>query len=112
MGLRTKSPARIVWDDFCDVESLEDRVHPNGAALGMARKISSKDLQDFVEGRLSKKDQARVQAFLRRNLGIEKKIEALRKQADLTRELGKLLLDEPVPSHLLDFVNSKRRTQK
>jgi anti-sigma factor RsiW len=74
----------------------------------MARKVSNKELQDFVEGRLSQKDLSRVQAFLRKNPEIENKLEALRKQAETTRNLGKLLLDEPVPPHLMDFINSKR----
>jgi anti-sigma factor RsiW len=63
----------------------------------MARKVSNKELQDFVEGRLSQKDLSRDQAFLRKNPEIENKLEALRKQAEMTRNLGKMLLDEPVP---------------
>lgn len=80
----------------------------------MARKISDRNLQDFIEGRLGKKDQARVRAFLRKNPEVRVRVEALRKQADLTRHLGKLLLSEPVPPHLTDFVlrNSNRRTGK
>jgi len=80
----------------------------------MARKVSHRVLQDYIEGRLGKKDQARVRAFLRKNPEIRTRVETLRKQADLTRDLGKLLLSEPVPSHLTDLVvrNSNRRTGK
>ena len=80
----------------------------------MPRKVSDRELQDYIEGRLGKKDQARVRAFLRTNPEIQARVETLRKQADLTRDLGKLLLSEPVPSHLTDFVvrNANRRTGK
>ena len=74
----------------------------------MARKVSNKELQDFVEGRLSQEDLSRIHAFLRKNPEIGTKLKALRRQAKMIRNLGNLLLDEPVPPYLMDFNNSKR----
>ena len=80
----------------------------------MVRKVSERDLQDFIEGRLVKKDQSRVRAYLQTDPEIRMRVEKLRKQADMMRTLGKLMMSEPLPAHLTDFIrgNSRRRTGK
>jgi hypothetical protein len=45
---------------------------------------------------------------LRKNPELKSKLDALRRQAEMIRNLGNLLLDEPVPPHLMDFFISKR----
>lgn len=80
----------------------------------MVRKVSTRDLQDFVEGRLVKKDQSRVRAYLQTDPEIRMRVEKLRKQADMMRAFGKLIMSEPIPAHFTDFVrgNPRRRTGK
>ncbi|MEO8559648.1 MAG: hypothetical protein ABI439_11340 [Rhodospirillales bacterium] len=72
------------------------------------KKISSADLQDFIEGRLSNDREATVQDYLRHNPTEARRVETLRQQAARLRQLGNTMLDEPVPDQLLDVLKRLR----
>jgi anti-sigma factor RsiW len=73
----------------------------------MSRKVTQQDLQDFVERRLAAADENRVLSYLRKRPDIEASTLKLRNQADLMRNLGRLILSEPVPPHLQSILLHK-----
>ena len=72
------------------------------------KKVSSADLQDFIEGRLTADREAMVSDYLRRNPSEAKRVDTLRQQAARLRQLGSTMLDEPVPDQLLDVLKKLR----
>lgn len=70
----------------------------------MHDQITPDDLQDYIEGRLSRNDEARVEAYLRLNPAEAVHVELLRQQARYLRKLGEDIVQEPVPDHLLELV--------
>jgi anti-sigma factor RsiW len=73
----------------------------------MPRRVSSRKLQDYVEGRLEQSQLAEVEAYLKANPEIAVRVEKLRLQARRTRKLGKTLLSEEIPQRLLDIIAKK-----
>lgn len=66
--------------------------------------VSADDLQDFIEGRLSKERRVEVEAYLQSHPAEARRVEALREQAGRLRRLGSEMLVEPVPSQFLDIL--------
>lgn len=75
----------------------------------MPRRVSSRDLEDYVEGRLAKPEIARVEAYLRENPVRAEKVEELRQQASRMKMFGKALLREEIPQRLLDAIPRKAK---
>jgi len=75
----------------------------------MPRRVSSRDLEDYVEGRLAKSEIARVETYLRENPVRAKKVEKLRQQANRLKMFGKALLMEEIPQRLLDAIPRKAK---
>lgn len=71
-------------------------------------KVSSADLQDFIEGRLAPERQQAVVDYLRHNPSEARRVETLRQQAERLRQLGQDMLNEPVPDQLLDVLKKLR----
>jgi len=74
----------------------------------MPRRVSSRKLQDYVEGRLAREDLARVEEYLRENSDIAAQVEKLREQARRMRKFGRALLSEDIPERLSDIIARKR----
>lgn len=66
--------------------------------------VTTLDLQDYLDGRLSAKRLVEVEAFLKRNPESAAEVVALRAQSMALRRLGAEILDEPVPDRLMDLV--------
>jgi anti-sigma factor RsiW len=66
-------------------------------------------MQDYVEGRLTKQEVARVEAYLRTNPDDAAKVEKLRQQASRMKLFGKALLREEIPQRLLDAIPRKAK---
>ena len=66
--------------------------------------VTTLDLQDYLDGRLSASRLVEVEAFLARNPQSAAEVEGLRSQAMVLRRLGSDILDEPIPDQLLDLV--------
>lgn len=75
----------------------------------MPRRVSSRELQDYVEGRLAKQEAARVEAYLRENPNGAARVEKLRQQANRMRLFGNALLREEIPQRLLDAIPRKAK---
>jgi hypothetical protein len=75
-----------------------------GRCGAMHDQITPDDLQDYIEGRLSPNNEARVEAYLRLNPAEAAHVELLRQQARYLRKLGEDIVQEPVPDHLLELV--------
>lgn len=73
-----------------------------------SKKVSSAELQDFIEGRLQSDREAVVSDYLRHNPAEAKRVQTLRQQAARLRQLGNTMLTEPVPDHLLDVLKKLR----
>lgn len=65
-------------------------------------------MQDFIEGRLAPERREAVMDYLRHNPSEARRVEALRQQAERLRQLGKDMLNEPVPAQLLDVLKKLR----
>jgi anti-sigma factor RsiW len=75
----------------------------------MPHRVSSREMQDYVEGRLTKQEVARVEAYLRTNPDDAAKVEKLRQQASRMKLFGKALLREEIPQRLLDAIPRKAK---
>lgn len=98
-----------------DVESDAGSGEPHSSKDGvrsgqeMPRRVSSRELQDYVEGRLAKQEAARVEAYLRENPNGAARVEKLRQQANRMRLFGNALLREEIPQRLLDAIPRKAK---
>jgi anti-sigma factor RsiW len=63
--------------------------------------IGDEDLSAYLDGALDPLRRARVEAAIRADRGLARKVEAYRAQEDGLRQLSAVILDEPVPEHLL-----------
>jgi anti-sigma factor RsiW len=73
------------------------------------RAITDADLQDYIEGRLDAAARAKVESRLKSDPRLAEEVERLRRQALKLQEIGKALLDEPIPKEMLDLIDKFRR---
>lgn len=73
------------------------------------RIITDADLQDYIEGRLDAAARAKVEARLAADSRLAREVERLRRQAVKLQEIGKKVLDEPIPKDMLDLIEKFRR---
>ena len=62
--------------------------------------FADRQLQDYVDGRLSERDRAAVAAYLLARPHVAAEVEAVRRQSEALEALGHEILDEPVPERL------------
>lgn len=58
-------------------------------------------LDDYLAGRMSAADTARLEHMIAENPELRLRVETLREQEEALRHLGAEILDEPVPEQLL-----------
>ena len=75
----------------------------------MPLRVSSRELQDYVEGRLAKQDCVRIEAYLRESPGCAAKVQKLREQAKRMKMFGRALMSEEIPQRLLDAIPRKAK---
>jgi hypothetical protein len=68
------------------------------------RAITDADLQDYIEGRLDSSQRAKVEARLASDPGLAEEVERLRRQAVRLQEIGKTMLNEPIPREMLELI--------
>ena len=68
------------------------------------RVITDADLQDYIEGRLDAAARAKVEARLANDPRLSAEVERLRRQAIKLQEMGKNVLDEPIPDDMLQLI--------
>ena len=66
--------------------------------------VTTLELQDYLDGRLSAKRRLEVEAFLARNPESAAELAALKSQSMALRRLGAEILEEPIPDRLMDLV--------
>jgi anti-sigma factor RsiW len=62
--------------------------------------LADHKIQDYIDGRLSERDQAAVAAYLLVHPDVAAEVEMLRRQNEALRGIGHEILDEPVPARL------------
>jgi anti-sigma factor RsiW len=62
--------------------------------------LADHKIQDYIDGRLSERDQAAVAAYLLVHPDVAAEIEMLRRQNEALRGIGQEILEEPVPARL------------
>lgn len=87
-----------------DISGADRRQQGSIGVVARHKPVSADDLQDFIEGRLSRERQAEVEAYLESHPVEARRVEALREQAGRLRRLGSDMLTEPVPSQFLDIL--------
>ena len=73
------------------------------------RAITDADLQDYIEGRLDPAQRAKVEARLATDARLAEEVERLRRQALKLQEIGKTLLEDPIPKEMLELIEKFRR---
>jgi anti-sigma factor RsiW len=73
------------------------------------RAITDADLQDYIEGRLDPASRKKVDDMLARDTRLAEEVARLRRQALKLQELGRTVLDEPIPQEMLDLIDKFRR---
>jgi anti-sigma factor RsiW len=66
--------------------------------------LKEHQIQDYIDGRLDERDRAHVTAYLLARPELASDVEALRRQNEALRGLGREILDEPVPARLGDVL--------
>jgi anti-sigma factor RsiW len=72
--------------------------------FSMVKAVSLDDLQDYIEGRLTGGEVARVEAYLHAHPAKQAQVDAMKRQASRLRKLGEDILSEPIPSQFLDIL--------
>lgn len=62
--------------------------------------FTDRQLQDYIDGRLSERDRATVAAYLLAHPDVAAEVDAVRRQNDALAALGQEILDEPIPERL------------
>jgi anti-sigma factor RsiW len=73
------------------------------------RAITDADLQDYIEGRLDPAARRRVDDMLAQDPRLAEEVARLRRQALRLQELGRSILNEPIPQEMLDLIEKFRR---
>lgn len=73
------------------------------------RAITDADLQDYIEGRLDPALRAKVENRLANDPRLAEEVARLRRQAVRLQEIGKTMLDEPIPKEMLDLIEKFRK---
>lgn len=73
------------------------------------RAITDADLQDYIEGRLDGAQRAKVEARLTTDAHLAEEVERLRRQALKLQEIGKTMLEDPIPKEMLELIDKFRR---
>jgi len=73
------------------------------------RAITDADLQDYIEGRLDPAQRAKVEARLATDARLAEEVERLRRQALKLQEIGKTMLEDPIPKEMLELIEKFRR---
>jgi len=73
------------------------------------RAITDADLQDYIEGRLDPAQRAKVEARLATDARLAEEVERLRRQALKLQEIGKTMLEDPIPEEMLELIEKFRR---
>ncbi|HLT01409.1 MAG TPA: hypothetical protein VK001_04490, partial [Geminicoccaceae bacterium] len=66
--------------------------------------FTDRQLQDYIDGRLSERDRASVAAYLLAHPDVAAEVETVRRQSEALRALGQEILDEPVPERLREVL--------
>ena len=67
--------------------------------------ITDADLQDYIEGRLDPAARRRVDDLLAKNASLAEEVSRLRQQAVKLQQIGRKVLDEPIPQEMLDLID-------
>lgn len=70
--------------------------------------LSDEKIQDYLDGRLSKRERSVVAAILIGNPDIRREVTELWLLNEMIRSLGQHILDEPVPDRLTEIVRTPR----
>ena len=73
------------------------------------RAITDADLQDYIEGRLDAEERAKVEARLATDALLAEEVERLRRQALKLQEIGRTMLEDPIPAEMLELIEKFRR---
>lgn len=73
------------------------------------RAITDADLQDYIEGRLDSAQRAKVEARLATDVLLAEEVERLRRQALKLQEIGRTMLEDPIPQEMLELIEKFRR---
>lgn len=71
--------------------------------------LADHKIQDYIDGRLDKCDQAAVAAYLLAHPSAAARVETLRRQNEALRGIGQEILDEPVPERLRGVLHRQRQ---
>jgi anti-sigma factor RsiW len=77
-----------------------------GAEMKKGAMITDADLQDYIEGRLHPSKQSRVESQLASDPNLKSEVERLRRQASQLRDLGRELLDDPIPEEWVRLIRN------
>lgn len=69
------------------------------------RAITDADLQDYIEGRLDPAQRAKVEARLATDANLAEEVERLRRQALKLQEIGRTMLEDPIPKEMLELID-------
>jgi len=66
--------------------------------------LTDADLQDYIENRLDSSRRDEVEQRLAADPQLAEEVRRLRRQADKLRDIGRTMLDEPIPDEMLDLI--------
>src|SRR5690554_4344952 len=77
---------------------------PQSRVMAKRSVFTDRQLQDYIDGRLSERDRASVAAYLLAHPDVAAEVETVRRQSEALRALGQEILDEPVPERLREVL--------
>jgi anti-sigma factor RsiW len=93
-----------MWNSNDSIGPTQHMETDGNGRFSMVKLVSLDDLQDYIEGRLTDGEVARVEAYLRAHPAKHAQVEAMKRQASRLRKLGEDILSEPIPSQFLDIL--------
>lgn len=70
--------------------------------------ISNEQIMLYIDGLLSEHETAEVDAYLLAHPEKSREVTRLREQDVALRSIGREILDDPIPSYLLDIIKSAK----